>query len=84
MHLLTSDLYITLSKIMKLHQDDKHYIVSMNKYRLNPVGATASTRDNETLIRRRSFIWRHLFILAGMVTIGSGFCTTSAVVAHRG
>jgi hypothetical protein len=49
-----------------------------------PGRASASTRDNDTMSRRRSFIRQHLFIPAGMVTMGLGCCTTSTSRTTRG
>ncbi len=40
------------------------------QYRLNPLGASVITLDNATVRQRGSFVRRHLFIPAGMVTMG--------------
>jgi hypothetical protein len=37
---------------------------------LNPLGASVIALDNDTVRRRSSFIRRHLFIPAGMITMG--------------
>ncbi len=62
-----------INNIKSYESNDKSvYDISNAFTRPNPVGASAIARDNNTVSRRGSFIRRHLFIPAGMITIGIG------------